>query len=107
MRKLGWLAVASLVAWGAWADELITVQDRAYQGKPFNPEDYGMVQRIVLRDLDATNRWDVYFTKFTLENLGSATAAEIAWVEVRFETELGEFVWVRADDFPITQILLP
>lgn len=107
MKKLVWLAIAGLVGLGAWADELITVQDRAYQGKPFNPEDYGMVQRIVLRDLDAANRWDVYFTKFTLENLGSATSAEIAWVELRFETELGEFVWVRAGDFPITQILLP
>ena len=101
------LAVAVCLALPAFGQDLLSVRDLGFQRKPFNPGDSGVIQRVELRDNDAGNRDDVYLTKLTVENLGTATPDEIAQVEVRMETERGTFVLAQADSFPITAILLP
>lgn len=106
MRLVG-IAVVLVLSLSVLAQDLMTVRDLGFQRKPFNPQDYGVIQRISLQDLDAGNRDDVYLTKISVENLGTATEAEIAKVEVRLETELGSFLLAEATSFPIVKILLP
>ena len=82
-------------------------QDYAYQGKPFNPGDVGMVMKVVLRDNDAGNTDPVYLTYLRLENLGNAGPGEIEWVEVRMENSCGQtVVLARGSGFPLFEVLL-
>lgn len=82
-------------------------QDQRYQGKPFNPGDVGMVMRAIIRDNDAADTDPVYFTRLALENLGTAGAEEIEWVELRMETSCGKnLVLAWGQGFPIALVLL-
>lgn len=82
-------------------------QDYAYQGKPFNPGDVGMVMKAVLRDNDAGNTDPIYFTRLSLENLGNASPAEIEWVEVRMENSCGKTLTLaQGSGFPLLEVLL-
>ncbi|HEU68436.1 MAG TPA: hypothetical protein ENN53_04375 [Candidatus Acetothermia bacterium] len=106
MRKV--LMVALVMAAGAVAfAQIEEYRDLAYENKPFNPTDTGLVMRALLRDNDAGNRDPVYFTRVVVENLGTATAAEIEWVELRIEIEGQTRVLARSTGFPISEILLP
>ncbi|RLE30977.1 hypothetical protein DRJ54_01510 [Candidatus Acetothermia bacterium] len=104
---LGAVLLCSVLALPVLGQELLSVQDLGFQRKPFNPGDAGVIQRVALTDNDAGNRDDVYLTKLTLENLGTATDEEIVRVEVRLESNLGSFVLAAADSFPIVKVLLP
>lgn len=81
-------------------------RDLGYENKPFNPTDSGLVMRALLRDNDAGNRDPVYFTRLQVEHLGTATAAEIEWVELRIEIGGQTQVLARSGGFPISEVLL-
>ncbi|GAB4306259.1 MAG: hypothetical protein Kow0097_05640 [Candidatus Bipolaricaulota bacterium] len=105
MRKV--LLVAMAMAAGAVAfGQIEEYRDLGYGSKPFNPGDTGLVMRALLRDNDAGNRDPVYFTRLLLENLGTATADEIEWVELRIEIEGQTRVLARSTGFPISEVLL-
>ncbi len=104
MRKV--LMVAMVMAVGAVAfGQVEESRDLAYQNKPFNPTDTGLVMRALLRDNDI-NRDPVYFTRLQIDNLGTATAVEIEWVELRIEIAGQTRVLARATGFPISEVLL-
>ena len=96
--------VGSLVP--AVAGELLEVQDLSYHSKPFDPGDYGMVQRISLRDHDADNPWDVFLTRVSVENVGTAVPEEITEVKVELRTERGTFLIAESGGFPVVATLL-
>ncbi len=90
----------------AVAGELLEVQDLSYHSKPFDPGDYGMVQRISLRDHDADNPWDVFLTRVSVENVGTAVPEEITEVKVELRTERGTFLIAESGGFPVVATLL-
>jgi len=99
VRILTAIVFGALFFW-AWGQPEF-LQDLAYQGKPFNLGDVGMVMRAVIRDNDAGNTDPIYFTRLSLENLGNAGPAEIEWVEVRMENSCGQtVVLARGSRFP-------
>ena len=105
MRKLLVFAAVLILGVGA-VGQIEEYRDLAYGNKPFNPGDSGLVMRALLRDNDAGNRDPVYFTRLLLENLGTATADEIEWVELRIEIEGQTRVLARSTGFPISEVLL-
>lgn len=105
MRRL-FTFVAVLVLGVAACGQLEEFRDLGYGNKPFNVTDTGLVMRALLRDNDAGNSDPVYLTRLLIENLGTATAAEIEWVELRIEIEGQTRVFARAARFPISEVLL-
>lgn len=82
-------------------------RDLGFGNKPFNPGDVGQLTRAVIRDNDPANTYPVYFTRITVENLGTAKPEDIEWVEVRMETSWGKnIVLVWGPGFPIREVLL-
>lgn len=82
-------------------------RDLGFGNKPFNPDDVGQVSRAVVRDNDPADIYPIYFTRITVENLGTAKPEDIEWVEVRMETSSGKkIVLAWGTGFPIRQILL-
>ncbi len=82
-------------------------RDLGYGNVPFNPTDSGLAMRALLRDNDAGNRDPVYLTRLLLENTGTATDAEIEWIELRMEIGGETRVLARGSGFPISEVLLP
>jgi len=70
------------------------------------PGDVACVHRALLSDKYDTNKLDIFLTKMVVENAGSATNSEIAWLEVRLEVGDKTNVLVHATGFPIPQMLL-
>ncbi len=105
MRRLMVFAVVLTLGVGALG-QIEEYRDLSYGNKPFNPTDTGLVMRALLRDNDAGDRDPVYFTRIQIDNLGTATAAEIEWVELRFEIAGQKTVFGRWAGFPITEVLL-
>lgn len=82
-------------------------RDLGFENKPFNPNDVGLVMRAVIRDNDPANTDPIYFTRISVENLGTAKAEDIEWVEVRMETSCGKtLVLTWGPGFPVQEILL-
>ncbi len=106
MRKLVMFAAILILGVGAFG-QIEEFRDLGYGNKPFNPGDTGLVMRALLRDNDAGNRDPVYFTRILLENIGTAGAGEIEWVELRIEIAGQTRVFARASGFPISEVLLP
>jgi len=105
VRMLAAFVFGALTLW-AWGQPEF-FQDYAYQAKPFNPGDVGMVMKAVIRDNDAGNTDPIYFTYLRLENLGTAGPEEIEWVEVRMENSWGRTsVLARGPGFPLFEVLL-
>lgn len=98
----GVILLLSLMAYSAAE---LTVYDMEFAGKPFNEGDDGRVQRVLLRDHDS-NSDDVVLTKLTVENLGSATNDEIAWVKVEIEVDGRVITLAESEGFPISLVLL-
>lgn len=105
MRRIVVVAAMLILGVGALA-QIEDYHDLLYGNKPFNPGDMGLVMRALLRDNDAGNRDAVYFTRLLLENLGTATVAEIEWVELRIEIGGQTRVLTRSSGFPISEVLL-
>ncbi len=82
------------------------VRDLGYHGKPFDPGDYGVVQRISLRDHDADNPWDVFLTRISVENVGTAVPGEIVSVQVELRSGRGTFLIAESGGFPVVATLL-
>ncbi|MFN3347146.1 MAG: hypothetical protein ACK42E_04995, partial [Candidatus Bipolaricaulaceae bacterium] len=105
MRKFAWIGVSlcALLAFGQPEE----FRDLGFGHKPFNPGDVGLVMRALIRDNDAANTDPIYFTRITVENLGTAKPEDIEWVEVRMETSCGqELILVRGTSFPLHAVLL-
>lgn len=82
-------------------------RDLGFGNKPFNPDDVGQLSRAVIRDNDPANTYPIYFTRVTVENLGTAKPEDIEWVELRMETSCGKnLVLAWGPGFPVRQILL-
>ncbi|MCR4391716.1 MAG: hypothetical protein NUV94_02795 [Candidatus Acetothermia bacterium] len=105
MRKLVMFAAMLILGVGAFG-QIEEYRDLGYGNKPFNPTDTGLVMRALLRDNDAGNRDPVYFTRLQIDNVGTATAAEIEWVEVRIEIAGQKTVFGRWPGLPIAEVLL-
>ena len=99
---LGVLFALSLTA---YAVAELTVTDMEFAGKPFNAGDEGRVQRVLLKDHDVD--YDaVVLTKLTIENLGTATDNELAWVKVELEVDGRVVPLAQSEGFPISLVLL-
>lgn len=106
MRKL--LAFVAVLILGVVAcGQVEEFRDLGYGNKPFNPTDTGLVMRALLRDNDAGNPDPVYFTRLLIENLGTATAEEVEWIELRIEIGGETRVFARGSGFPLSEVLLP
>ncbi len=109
MKRSGILALAIglilVLSFVAHSEAELTAIDMGFAGKPFNPGDNGMVQRILLRDRDV-NEDDVILTKLSVENLGTATNEEIDWVKVELDIEGKVVTLAQTDGFPISLVLL-
>lgn len=105
MRRMALFVALLILGVGAFG-QIEEYRDLAYGNKPFNPGDTGLVMRALLRDNDAGNRDPVYFTRLQIDNLGTATAAEIEWVELRIEIAGQKSVFGRWPGFPIAEVLL-
>ncbi|MBC7222251.1 hypothetical protein H5T56_04650 [Candidatus Bipolaricaulota bacterium] len=82
-------------------------RDLGFGNKPFNPGDVGLVMRALIRDNDPADIYPIYFTRVSLENLGTAAAEDIEWVELRLENSCGKTaVLVWGTSFPLQAILL-
>lgn len=82
-------------------------RDLAFANKPFNPGDVGLVMRALIRDNDAANTDPIYLTRLTVENLGTAKAEDIEWVELRMENSCGKkTVLAWGTGFPLHLVLL-
>ncbi len=99
------IGVILVLSFAAHSKAELTATDMGFAGKPFNPKDNGMVQRILLRDRDV-NQDDVILTKLSVENLGTATNKEIDWVKVELEIEGKVITLAETDSFPISLVLL-
>ncbi|MGB9757571.1 MAG: hypothetical protein ACPLZE_03765 [Candidatus Bipolaricaulaceae bacterium] len=105
MKKLGlvFLFFGAVLAW-AQPEE---VRDLGFANKPFNPGDVGLVMRALVRDNDAANTDPIYFARVIVENLGTAKAEDIDWVEVRMEVSCGKKVLLAwGKGFPLQEVLL-
>ncbi len=105
MRKLCFLFLVfeAVLAW-AQPEEF---RDLGFANKPFNPGDVGLVMRALIRDNDAANTDPIYLTRITVENIGTAEASDINWVEVRMETSCGKKVLLAwGNGFPLQEVLL-
>lgn len=105
MRKAVVWAIALVLGVTALG-QIEEYRDLGYENKPFNPTDTGLVMRALLRDNDAGNRDPVYFTRLQIDNLGTATAAEIEWIELRFEVAGEKKAFGRWSGFPVAEVLL-
>jgi hypothetical protein len=82
-------------------------RDLNFGNKPFDPGDVGLVMRAIVRDNDAANTDPIYLTRVTVENLGTAKAEDIEWVELRMETSCGKNVLLTfGPGFPLQEVLL-
>jgi len=98
-------AVILMLSFTTYSAAELAVSDMEFAGKPFNEGDDGRVQRVLLRDHDV-NSDNVVLTKLTVENLGSATNDEIAWVKVELEVNGRAITLVESEGFPISLVLL-
>lgn len=105
MRRF-FVLVGVLILGVAAFGQIEEYRDLRYGNKPFNPADSGLVLRALLRDNDGGNQDPIYFTRLLMENVGTATAAEIEWVELRIEIAGEKRVFARAAGFPISEVLL-
>jgi hypothetical protein len=109
MKRFGIFALTIglilVLSFAAFPKAELSAIDMEFAGKPFNPGDSGRVQRILLRDQDV-NRDDVILTKLSVENLGTATNTEIAWVKVELDIEGKVVTLAESSGFPISVVLL-
>ncbi len=102
-----WILVGLFILGGLAFAQPEEFRDLGFGNKPFNLGDVGQLSRAVIRDNDPANTFPIYFTRVTVENLGTAKAEDIEWVELRMETSCGKnLVLAWGQGFPVRQILL-